>query len=243
MGRKGDQGVKMDPLGWMFTFSDLVTLLLTFFVMLLTMKEPEVPKMQEAFGFFAAGGSPAIMDIDGAKPKDASTPGAIHKPSVDDLLKESVKLSMEMGLPPAAKAALAQKLQGKVSFRRDQRGEVITLANDLLFGPASAALSDKARRALKEVAVVLRQVDVPMVVEGHTDDAPPNPATGFRDNWQLSLARALAVLDYLVQEQGLPPDLMRVGALGETRPLKPNRSREQRAMNRRTEIVLLTGES
>jgi len=77
-------------------------------------------------------------------------------------------------------------------------------------------------------------------VEGHTDNQITDPRSGYANNWQLSLARAMAVLDQLVKEEKVRPERLRVAALGDTRPLVPNDTPEHRAMNRRTEIVLLT---
>lgn len=241
MARKQKQDAGFDPLGWMFTFSDLVTLLLTFFVMLLAMKEPEVLKFNAAFGMFAEGGSAGVMAID-------DTPGVQENRRImeqmetakpEELSQVQGELSRMMDLPGSSQMDAEASLQPDLQIKQDPRGTVITLANDVLFAPGKADLSPQAVESLKRIAEVLRHSAMPISVEGHSDSFLPGGGSPYADNWSLSMARAHAVLLTLISPGGLDPARLRLAALGDSRPLAPNDTPERRAMNRRTEIVLL----
>lgn len=241
MGKK--KAPASDPLGWMLTFGDLITLLLTFFVMLLAMKKPEVLKFSALFAAFGEG-----------KATEMSMTGLSKAQQIRDLLKEAVKeqprkdmtaeqeLAEQLNLPFEDEGLLGSALQPGVYLKRDERGAVITLTNDLMFAPGSAVLAPTSRTLLEEAARLVAGTSVPVSVEGHTDNVKPSGKGRYKDNWQLSLDRARAVLDALLSHKNMKPQRFRLGALGDTRPLVPNDSPGRRAMNRRTELVLLTGD-
>ena len=240
--RKKDEGPSFNPTGWMTTFSDLVTLLLTFFVMLLTMKQPEIPKLINAFAVFQEGG-PGLLSS-----SEAPTGNRIqmliktltrHRSKDLKPQEEELKKLIEE-LPGQGVPALTELADKGISLRSDQRGPVITLANDLLFAPGSATLTPQAKALVRRLAKILRPGMNPISVEGHTDNIPPGPGSKYVDNWDLSLARALAVLRELAAPGGVNPARLRAVAWGDTRPLVPNDTPAHRAKNRRTDIVLIT---
>lgn len=233
-----------NPLGWMFTFSDLVTLLLTFFVMLLSMKQPEVQKLKEAFGIFSQGSAGELSLTDMGKVESFQTlMSQITQPAATDLLSAEQELAEALDLPFSADSQMASRLQRGVLLRQEPRGTVITLANDLLFAPGSADLAPKARDTVAKLARVLSSSTQLIAIEGHTDDTRPGTQSPYQTNWALSLARAEAVLQAMLGTGLLDPARLRVAALGDTRPLEANDTPEHRAMNRRTEIVLMTNNS
>jgi chemotaxis protein MotB len=240
MGRKKQEGEAFNPLGWMLTFSDLVTLLLTFFVMLFAMRTPEVAKLKAAFGVFSGGAEAALGLTDKGKVGDLQELlDSIKQPRSDEFGTAEQELAKGLDLPPSSEGGMAGQMQQGVNLKSEERGVVITLANDLLFQPGQAALSPQAEQAIHQAATVLRHGGQPISVEGHTDSMKPGAGATAADNWSLSLQRALAVLHYLNVKERIPARRLRVAALGSTRPLVPNDTPEHRAMNRRTEIVLL----
>ncbi|MFH1060204.1 MAG: flagellar motor protein MotB [Pseudomonadota bacterium] len=240
MSRKSSGDSGFDPLGWMLTFSDLVTLLLTFFVMLLSMRQPEVQKLQAAFGLFAKGGQGTLELTDRSQiPELLRKLAQVSQPRVTDLKEPDQELARQLELPGGEPASMPLALQPGVNLRRDERGAVITLANDLLFGPGQASLNPEAKAEIGKVAALLRHGTQPVSVEGHSDNAPLPAGAPFADNYDLSLARALAVTRQLIAGEGVEPSRIRVAALGSTRPLVPEDTPEHRAMNRRTEVVVL----
>jgi chemotaxis protein MotB len=224
----------------MFTFSDLVTLLLTFFVMLLSMKAPEIQKLKAVFGVFSQGSASSLGMSDRDQVANfRRLMDAIRQPTADEFSSQAQDLARELDLPPEVSGALGGSLQPGVNLKSEERGVVITLANDLLFPPGQTRLTPRAKKAIGQAAGMLRYAGQPVAIEGHTDDLAPGPGAAAPDNWDLSLQRALAVLHYLVDEEDLPRERFRVAALGPTRPIVPNDTPEHRAMNRRTEIVLM----
>lgn len=240
MARK-EEGASFNPLGWMLTFSDLVTLLLTFFVMLLAMKQPEIQKFQAAFSVFSKGSEGVLSQTDQTRVQEfQQLLDAIRQPKTKEFQQQEQKLAELMQLPGADRPVITGAMQNGLNLRQDERGTVITLANDLLFAPGSATLGPQAEKALDKVAQLLRYTDLPISVEGHSDKLAVGPDSPYKDNWGLSLARADAVLKRLKGPDKIPPNRLRIAALGDTRPLVPNDSPANRAINRRTEIVLLS---
>lgn len=115
---------------------------------------------------------------------------------------------------------------------------VINMPQDILFGSGSASLSEEGQQALAQVGTVLADFrDRRFQVEGHTDNVPISTSR-FPSNWELSAARALAVVHLLV-DNGVPPDALSAAGYGEFRPVAPNDSAQNRERNRRIEIVIL----
>jgi chemotaxis protein MotB len=227
-----------DPRSWMLTFSDLVTLLLTFFVMLLATRLPEIERLRQAFG-------PLRQQESGSRPPSG--------PSVDELqglidglapghragaaLPEGTEAEADEALK--TDALLAEAPDRGLTARREERGVVITLINDLTFAPQGAELSPQAQDRLRLVGRLLKSLEAPVSVEGHSDSQPLPPGGRYKDNWELSLARARAVLERLWRVEGIDPARLRLGALADSRPLEDNDTPAGRAANRRTEIVIL----
>ena len=233
MARK-PEATGFNPLGWMLTFSDLITLLLTFFVLLLALKAPEAAKLKAAFGIFEQGVSVSDSAVQGGKINDYVRGQEAAKDN------QGRALSEKEGLPGLATPELPASLQGKVTLKRETRGTVLTVSNDLLFPVGGYTLSPQAKKILREMAGVIVQSNLPVSVEGHTDSSKLRAGAGVASNRELSLRRALAVLDVL-RKAGVADSRLRVAALADTRPLTDNKTPEHRAMNRRTEIVLLSG--
>lgn len=138
-----------------------------------------------------------------------------------------------------AKAMLEQRLSGsEATIGYDQRGLVTRMLDQVLFDPGQAKLRRGALPVLNRVAQVLKEVsNQPVLVEGHTDNQPIKHSS-WASNDALSLARAQAVVEYLVK-QGV--DAERVTALGsgETKPIASNDTPQGRQQNRRVEIVIV----
>lgn len=139
-----------------------------------------------------------------------------------------------------AKALLEQRLSAaEASVGYDERGLVTRLLDQVLFDSGKAELRRGAYPVLDKVAQVLQEVPgQPVGVEGHTDDQPIK-YSGWASNEALSLARANAVVDYLVQKRGVDPDRLTAIGYGDTRPVASNETAAGRQQNRRVEIIIL----
>ena len=125
-------------------------------------------------------------------------------------------------------------------------GDRFVFPSEVLFAPGSATLNDEGRAQIARVAGVIREIsdqippDIPWIlrVDGHTDTRPVSPGSPFRDNWDLSEARALSVVRYIIEEQALPPDRLAATGFGEYQPIDPGTTPEALARNRRIELKL-----
>lgn len=123
-------------------------------------------------------------------------------------------------------------------------GDRFVFPSEVLFAPGSATLGAAGQAQVARVAQVIREVadEIPpeinwiLRVDGHTDKTPVSADSQFRDNWELSEARALSVVRYMVEAQGLPPERLAATGFGEYQPIDPGDSPEALAKNRRIEL-------
>ena len=128
----------------------------------------------------------------------------------------------------------------QVRLQMMEKGLVITVVGDLLFDSGKAKIRTEAYPLLGKIAKVLEE-NVPrnnVGIEGYTDDRPIK-YSGWKSNWELSSARALSVLHYLVNEKGISPDRLQATGYGEYHPVASNDTKDGRQLNRRVEIVIL----
>lgn len=255
--KKEDPPIKTDA--WMATFSDLMNLLLCFFVMLFSMSTIDAEKFQEVIASFSSsynildGGSTGIDDgmliASGAsqlteiseyyssmgKPQDDDEKNEIEK-AEEILDKAEIAESEEMG--EKIESMLDKVGQSdNVEVQVTQRYVCLNMKGALLFESASATLTDDARAVLEQVAKVLKLYEDNLIeIEGHTDNIPMNYGI-FTSNDVLSDYRALAVFDFLVASDISPKNLKHSGR-GEYAPIASNETAEGRAQNRRVEIKI-----
>lgn len=208
---------------WMGTFSDMVTLLLTFFVMLVAMSEVEVKKFDEALSYFP--GRRGILENEGLM---AGVAGVVAAQTTVDQARaydELTRYIQEQGLADAVEVDLTE------------RGIRVTFADSIAFASGSAELSGPAVDVLTAVSAATH-VAASVEVEGHTDNRPI-ATSAYPSNWELSAARAGTVVRFLLgQPDALPADRYAAIAYGEFRPRDSNATEAGRARNRRIAILL-----
>ncbi len=137
--------------------------------------------------------------------------------------------------------ALSKEIDDKqVKLEMMEKGLVITVVGDVLFDSGKGKIRPQSSPILDKVATVLQE-NVPQLnvgIEGHTDNLPIK-FSGWKSNWELSTARALSVLHYLVEEKNISPERVSTIGYGEYRPVASNGNEEGRQLNRRVEIVIL----
>lgn len=115
----------------------------------------------------------------------------------------------------------------------------VSLEENLLFATGSTQIDSKGEQALSELAAVLEQnPDINVMIEGHTDDVPVRPGASFKDNWDLSVLRATAIVRILKKHGDIDPQRFIAAGRGEYHPVDTEDSPEARRKNRRTEIIL-----
>ena len=175
------------------------------------------------------------------------------KYKISQLQKEKVKAvervaeekDKELSELEKAKRELEESLKKeigeyKAKLKMTERGLVITFVSEVFFDSGKDRVKQDGKSALGKVAEVLNR-DVPssdVAIEGHTDNDPIKHSS-WKTNWELSSARALAVLHYLVDECKVKPQRLSANGYGEFRPVAPNDSAQNKQKNRRVEIVIL----
>lgn len=221
---------------WVLSYADLVTLLLGFFIILWATSDVNATKFQalarglsEAFNVgvkSGAEGGSAIFDGGSGIIPDTATV------SILQLDFESIRSQIAQG---SEANGFGSDL---IEVTQYEQRVVIRLADNLVFPSASAALRDEALPLLAVIGSIVAALPNEIRVEGHTDNIPID-TNGYPTNWELSSARATAVLRYLVEQGGLPAERAFAAGYGEFRPVTSNLTPEGRARNRRADIVVL----
>ncbi|MFO7299362.1 MAG: flagellar motor protein MotB [Actinomycetes bacterium] len=247
---------------WLTTYSDTVTLLLCFFVMLFAMSTIDAEKFdqvvagfQEPFGTQRRGILPADDGLQDGRPPTTTTlpPGATTTTVQGEGEEEQPgETGEDPGVPPLivdreglieVQEALEEALreagfEDAADFRISERGLVVSIAtDDLLFPTGSAVLGEKGRAIVAAVAPAIARIRNLVQVEGHTDNVPFR-GRGY-DNWDLSADRALAVVRLLIDGHGIDPGRLSATGYASHRPVASNETAEGRAANRRVELVIL----
>jgi chemotaxis protein MotB len=134
--------------------------------------------------------------------------------------------------------ASAAGMLGEISVNTTTEGIMISLSNALLFESGNADLRPEAAESLHKITEILQTTDHSVRIEGHTDNIPTNNPL-YPTNWELSVARAVAIVRYLIEKEGVSPERLAAGGYAEFKPKVPNDSRASRAINRRADIVIL----
>jgi chemotaxis protein MotB len=157
-------------------------------------------------------------------------------------IEKITKLKNELSELERAKAELEDRLKGEknVKVEMSDRGLVITFLAEVLFDSGKDKIRTEAKGKLDQVADVLQTTvrDLNVGIEGHTDNQPIK-RSGWKSNWELSSARALAVLHYMEDSHGIDPARLSAIGYGEYHPVDTNDTREGRQRNRRVEIVII----
>ena len=218
---------------WIVSYADMLTLLFALFVVLYAISDTNPEKLTvvrtSLDKAFEVG---VLTSTDGASPVFEGGGGLA--PSFEELKLNSLKLVADDLSTFAAETGII----GKVQVRSSADGVTISLADDLLFGSASADLRPGSQDVLQRLAELLNGLPNEIRVEGHTDNVPVNSGD-YDTNWELSSARAMTVLRYLVDEGGVDAQRMSAVAYADTRPIGDNSTPEGRALNRRADIVIV----
>lgn len=217
---------------WIVTFADLATLLLCFFVLLLSFSRMDDAQFKEVAGSlkeaFGVQRDVPVWDL----------------PRGIDLIARDFNTTFTAELAERIRSAVKQaggKAEG-TSIEENARGLLINLPGAVLFGSASAGLTPDGKEVLAAIMPILREVGGELHIEGHTDATPFGAGSGPLDgNWQLSFERALSVLSFFVGEGGFPPAALVPIGRGSSVPVASNSTPEGQQANRRVEILLLKG--
>ena len=220
---------------WLVTYSDMITLLMAFFIMMYSMSRVDLAKFSamatSVRAEFAGTGIGGAGDMSLLNESVATSFGIVDGTCAN--LRENV----EKGLKKQLGAA---KFAGSVEVLEIDGNLVIRLIdNAVLFEPGSARLTNQHKDLLRHVAGMVRILPYSVRIEGHTDSVPINTAA-FPSNWELSTVRATNVVLCLIRELGISPDKLSAVGYADTRPVATNTTPANRQKNRRIDIVVFT---
>jgi chemotaxis protein MotB len=260
MGRRKHAEEHVNHERWLVSYADFITLLFAFFVVMYSISQVNESKyrvlsntLTDAFNQpelqvhpiqvgetaksnplnFVELSAMAIKNKEGHGEKEEENNELVAQPEIPEQFREiSNKIEQALG------GLIRQKM---VMLRGNEEWLEIEMQSSLLFDSGDAALSNKALELLGQIAEILKGQQVPVRVEGFTDNVPIKSAR-FPSNWELSSARAAAVVQLFIEEGIEPTKLMATG-YGEFQPIAPNDTPENRTKNRRVVLMISkTGE-
>jgi chemotaxis protein MotB len=223
---------------WLTTYSDMVTLMLCFFVIMFNPDEGTSAQLQQIsasmtpLGLGSLAGGNTLSEGRNADLGNTvmSLPSMEKGRSLGTALRKAVSM-----FNPEIRS-------NKVKVTHDERGLVISLASDAFFNPASARINiEETRDILLRLGALLSDTDLrdhKIRIEGHTDNEATDPNGPWEDNWDLSTARSRSVLHYLT-DINIDEHRFQVSGFADTAPVARNDTAEGRAYNRRVDIVIL----
>ncbi len=220
---------------WLVSYADFITLLFAFFVVMYSVSAVNEGKFRTVSESIKAALNPMYA------PSVSNTPFVLGDTKPATILP-SLEMSREVAIRRLR--AVMQSLQNAAQSRfvevvERRNGEIIvTVPESVMFQGGEAVLRPDALPFLKALAEVLNEMNRHVRVEGHTDDVPIR-TTQFPSNWELSAARAVIVVRALTELYGVPSTHLAAVGYADSRPLTPNLNPEQRAKNRRVEVIIL----
>ncbi|HYL80273.1 MAG TPA: flagellar motor protein MotB [Candidatus Acidoferrum sp.] len=211
---------------WLLTYADMITLLLAFFVIMYAISKVDAKRYQAI-----------AHSIRGAFGTSTPYPVGTGGGGGDQLLP---KPDLVFQIIERLQASLGEEMRdGKIQIERTPEGITLRFQDTIFFERGKAELHAHARGILDRLAVVIRELPNTIEAEGHTDTLPIR-SSQFPSNWELSVARATAVVRYLVESQGLSPLRLAARGLGEHKPIYPNDPVLGEPRNRRVEIRIVS---
>ncbi|MDD4526575.1 MAG: OmpA family protein [Candidatus Margulisbacteria bacterium] len=223
-----DDDIKSD---WSITFADLMTLLLTFFILLYSMSKIDVEKYLSL--------ADSLRKTHGIEVKTET--GKIISGNFDLVAENVTNLNdilnkkLEEILRNINIFVFQNQLQNIVKAYIDERGVVINISDSMLFKEGDDNLTPQSRTILNYLMELFQTFPYPLLIEGHTDNSPIGTIR-FPSNWELSTLRACNVIKYFISK-GISPSRLSAEGFGEFRPIANNATYSGRSMNRRVEIV------
>ena len=215
---------------WLTTYSDMVTLLLAFFVLLFSFSEIDAVKFRSIMDSFQGG----TGVLEGGKNLEFE-PNPIEDNVGVDIELQSLQEDLEEYIDTLG-------LDESIEIVPEERGIIIRFMDNVFFDSGSAVVKEKSFEILESVSEILNRKEFEqrqIKVEGHTDSDPIFRSAKFPTNWELSSARATNVLRYLVENSGINGERISSSGYSYYRNIAPNDTSENKAKNRRVDVVIL----
>ncbi|MBB6448132.1 chemotaxis protein MotB [Geomicrobium halophilum] len=221
---------------WLVTFSDMILIMLVFFIMLFSMSVVDAARFQalmdsfQGQNLFNHSSADVVEDMEKLSVNDD-----FRLEQEKQILKED---ELETLMAEVQGYIEENDLGDMITATRKERGVELVLQDQLLFDSGEAYIVDEAEAFLDEMIIILGKLPNHVEVEGHTDDRPIDTYR-YPSNWELSSARASSVIRYLIEEGDLESSRFLATGYGDTRPIVSNDTTENMQQNRRV-VVLIT---
>ncbi len=239
---------------WVLTFADLMSLLMAFFVMLFALSEVDKEKfkmmgisMQQAFGSPVSttvdpSTNESIDKQDSGKDKNYDIIPPYSKDSIGNGEGGAIPITVDLEQTNKDASTLRELLKDQIVKNQVEvtnKGHVIIvrLLDKAAFESGSAEINEDFKPVLHKLGDALHNMEGEIIISGFTDDVPISNIR-YRSNWELSSSRSYSVVDEFLKKSGLPADRMQIRGFADTHNLVPNDNPENRARNRRVEIML-----
>ncbi len=214
---------------WLISYADFITLLFAFFVVMWSMRvdPPKMIKVIEGIkrAFNTFGEKTAAQETVVALAQAGGSPAIFTVEPMYQSIQDGMK---KIGIKGS-------------SVSKVKRGIIIRIPDEALFEPGRAEVNEPFKEKLDQTADLLKGTPNQIQIEGHTDNVPISTPT-YPSNWELSTARAMAIMHHFVTRKGIPPERFAVMGYSEYHPIDTNDTLEGRAKNRRIDIVLIDAE-
>lgn len=221
---------------WLVSYADFMTVMFILFIILFSFSQLDLEKYKALSGSLISefgspglgGGGNPIMNFPGTGPgtEEPKTPAQIEAENLSNIMNMVTVYAQEKGI------------SSNISLRSNEKGLHISITGTVLFNEGSATLTPEAKEFIKVIFSKLRELPNEILIEGHSDNRPIKTAE-FPSNWELSSARSINVIRYLIEDFKFDPERLISAAYSEYRPLVPNTTAENMALNRRVEIIIL----
>lgn len=228
MPRKKKKKEEVNTNGWMDTYADTITLLLTFFILLYSISSVDSQKLNALSEALKESlkGSTEITELENIEDLKVDISEITENTKYEDLSEKLNEIIENNGLTEVIK------------IREEDDGIVLQLDETILFDSGKAELKEYSKEVLDIITTVITSIDNDVLVEGNTDNVPIKSHI-FPTNWELSTARAVSVVRYFVESKELDPTRFSVKGYGEFKPLVENDTPENKATNRRVDILIV----
>lgn len=216
---------------WLITYSDMITIILCFFIIFFTFSTKELSALYEVRNTLTA--EVEQLHTENTKLRSEKESLAAQLFGLQDI-KNDIKTSKEDFI-----SFLREKnLMDAVDILENERGLLIRFKDSILFDSGKAVISEEGYMILHKVGDKLKSINNPIIVEGYTDNIPIRTLE-FPSNWELSVARSINVVKFFTEKKGIHKERVSVSGFGEHNPIDTNDTPKGRANNRRIEITIV----
>ena len=228
MGKKCPECPPPGAPGWMTTFADLMSLLLTFFVLLLSFAQLDIVKFKTMAG--------SMKDAFGVQKIQQINP----KPTGEDMVAMEFNQEIVLvHLVEELRVVLEDMVDnGDAEIIEEETGFMVRFKDDVMFEKGQVSLKEEMEPIIQEIANLIMDMPNLIYVTGHTDNKPADPKSPYPTNWGISAARASSVVSFFQNQGNVDPRQLMARGMGEFEPIADNKSETGRSRNRRIEIFI-----